>query len=451
MLFKTPELTPEMLRKLVALDELREKLGEEITTFGPWLGTLRREVKANSVESSVSIEGYSVPHADAVALVAGEKAAPSDDENRMAVACYARAMDHVGVLAADPNFKWLDRVILDLHFDACYFQRDKSPGHWRTTPIGVTSKSGPGLAYEGPPGEAVVDLMDEVVRWLEAGDIDSHPVVRAAMAHLHVVSVHPFRDGNGRISRIVQSLVLARDQLVSPEFGSIEDYLASRTPEYYAALGQVQGGAYNPERDASSWVEFCLDAHLEQATKRLAQINEAADRWGALEQIAEEKGWPDRLVVAMEQSLIGGADRMSYSEEADISPATASADFRRLTDAGLVCPGGQRSQHPVFRQRRAERRNTSCLSDDACVIGREVAASQGRFALFVLRVSEQMWRSPLASRAATRMNVSEVRRSAARSRSSSRSERRTSPADVALQPRRPIARTRRQLSPQARA
>ena len=67
--------------------------------------------------------------------------------------------------------------------------------------------------------------MDEVVEWLEHGDLDAHVAVRAAMAHLHVVSVHPFRDGNGRISRIVQSLVLARQGLLAPEFSSIEEYL----------------------------------------------------------------------------------------------------------------------------------------------------------------------------------------------------------------------------------
>ena len=72
--------------------------------------------------------------------------------------------------------------------------------------------------------------MAEVVDWLENEDLDSHVVVRGAMAHLHAVSVHPFRDGNGRISRIAQSLVLAREGFVSPEFGSIEEYLGERTP-----------------------------------------------------------------------------------------------------------------------------------------------------------------------------------------------------------------------------
>ena len=137
------------------------------------------------------------------------------DENRLAVASYARAMDHVGVMALDPTFEWADRVILDLHFDACYFQRDKSPGHWRTGPIGVTAPRRD-ARLPGPDAEEVVPLMREVVEWLRTSDPEEHVVVRAAMAHLHVVSVHPFRDGNGRISRIVQSLVLARDGLLSP-------------------------------------------------------------------------------------------------------------------------------------------------------------------------------------------------------------------------------------------
>jgi Fic family protein len=304
------------------------------------MGTLRRLVRATSVESSTSIEGFHVSPEDAVALVSGEETPEPEEESRMAVACYARAMDHVGVMAGDPVFRWLDRVILDLHFDACYFQRDKSPGLWRTGPIGVTEGNG-GLLYEGPDGEDVPGLMAEVVDWLESGDLDVHVVVRAAMAHLNVVSVHPFRDGNGRISRIVQSLVLAREGLVSPEFASIEEYLGEHTPDYYAALQEAQGGRYQPERDAFVWVAFCVEAHLAQARQHLAQIEEAGARWGFLEELVERRSWPDRLVIALEQSLVGGSDRTSYSEEADVSPATASADFRRLVDAGLVQQRGR--------------------------------------------------------------------------------------------------------------
>jgi Fic family protein len=161
------------------------------------------------------------------------------------------------------------------------------------------------------------------------------------MAHLHLVSVHPFRDGNGRISRIVQSLVLARDGLLAPEFGSIEEHLRGNTDAYYATLKRVQGGRYQPERDASPWVRFCVAAHLEQARARLAQMDHAGARWALLEELAGGRGWPDRLVVALERSLFGKADRGSYADEADVSPATASADFRRLLDAGLIVQEGK--------------------------------------------------------------------------------------------------------------
>src|SRR5215212_2809100 len=257
MIFRTPYIKPDLQEELEELDSLRERLGTEVRTRSRWLGALRRQVRASSIGSSTSIEGFTVSSTEALALTSGRKIADQDDEDRQAVACYARAMDHVGTMAVDPGFRWLDRVILDLHFEACYFQRDKDPGLWRTGPIGVTGTDG-SLEYRGP-----------------------------------------FRDGNGRISRIVQSLVLARGGLGSPEFFSIEDHLGSHTQEYYAALRETQGGSYQPQRDATGWVAFCLDAHLAQARQRLRQIEQAAARWELLEDLATRRGWPDRMVIGL--------------------------------------------------------------------------------------------------------------------------------------------------------
>ena len=183
--------------------------------------------------------------------------------------------------------------------------------------------------------------MDEVVDWLEHGDLSAHVVVRAAMAHLHVVSVHPFRDGNGRISRIIQSLVLAREGLPSPEFSSIEEYLGHNTQQYYTVLQQVQGRRYQPRRDAAPWVRFCVMAHLAQARRRLEQIALAGARWASLEELAESRGWPGRIVIALEKSFFDGAERAAYASEADISLPTASSDLRRLVDTGFVVQRGR--------------------------------------------------------------------------------------------------------------
>ena len=84
-----------------------------------------------------------------------------------------------------------------------------------------------------------------------------------------------------------------------------------------------------------------MEAHISQARQRLAQIDAAATRWEFLERTAAQRGWPERFVIALEQSLTGGADRATYSAQADVSPTTASIDLRRLVDSGLVQPRGR--------------------------------------------------------------------------------------------------------------
>jgi Fic family protein len=341
MIFRTPSTSEAIARQLAELDELRKRLDDQAAIAGAWLGSLRRQWRASSAESSIEIEGFRVPADETIAVATGNEPLDPEDDDRMALSCYARAMDHVGVMSDDPAFRWVERVVLDLHFDACYFQKDKDPGLYRRSGIEVTSPRGGPPAYVGPPYEEVPKLMGEVIAWLDHGDVDAHVAVRAAMAHLHLVSVHPFRDGNGRISRIVQSLVLAREGLLAPEFVSIEEYLGRNTDAYYAALQKVQGGSYQPERDAAPWVRFCVEAHLEQARRRLEQIAEAAKRWSFLEKLVEQRKWPDRLVIALELSLFQGVDRASYAAVADVSAPTASNDFRRLLDAGLVVQQGK--------------------------------------------------------------------------------------------------------------
>ena len=117
----------------------------------------------------------------------------------------------------------------------------------------------------------------------------------------------------------MQSLVLARAGLLAPEFSSIEEYLGRHTGDYYRALQRAQGGSYQPHRDATAWVRFCVAAHIRQARERLAQIAAATTRWAALEELVESRGWPDRLVIALEQSLFEGVERKAYAAEADVS------------------------------------------------------------------------------------------------------------------------------------
>jgi len=74
---------------------------------------------------------------------------------------------------------------------------------------------------------------------------------------------------------------------------------------------------------------------------RLEQLAEVGRRWAYLEALVERRGWPDRLVIALEQSLFRGTERAAYASEADVSDATASGDLRRLLDAGLIVRRGR--------------------------------------------------------------------------------------------------------------
>ena len=130
-------------------------------------------------------------------------------------------------------------------------------------------------------------------------------------------------------------------RLLSPEFASIEEYLSEHTPDYYGVLQAVQGGSYQPKRDATPWISFCIEAHVVQARRRLRQLQEAAARWNHLERLVEDRGWPDRFVIALEQALRGGTNRTRYSEEGQVSAGSATNDFRRLVDARLITQVGR--------------------------------------------------------------------------------------------------------------
>src|SRR5699024_4556407 len=97
--------------------------------------------------------------------------------------------------------------------------------------------------------DAVPGLMGEylaALAELAAGDV--HPMVQGAMAHLNLVMIHPFSDGNGRMSRIVQSYMLYREQVAEAQFVSIEEYLGRNTSAYYDILARTAPATTDRDR-----------------------------------------------------------------------------------------------------------------------------------------------------------------------------------------------------------
>jgi Fic family protein len=163
------------------------------------------------------------------------------------------------------------------------------------------------------------------------------------MAHLNLVTVHPFSDGNGRMARALQTLIIARSGISAPEFSSIEEYLRAHTAEYYQVLSDVGTAGWNPGRDASPWVRFSLTAHFRQATLVMRRSDHIQQLWDKLEQAVNKLGLPERCILALADAAVGYRIRnVTYRAAAQVSDQVASRDLREIVKAGLLVAAGEK-------------------------------------------------------------------------------------------------------------
>jgi Fic family protein len=240
-LFETPVPDEKETAVLLEIESLKASLKYATAQPRRWTGLLRRNAFARAVRGSNSIEGYNVSMEDAIAAVEGDEPTAPRDEAWLAVAGYRMALTFVLQKAEDPHFKYSEEGIKALHYMMVGWDLSKHPGRWRPGPIFVRNESTGDQVYEGPPAEGVQPLVAELVDRLNSSDPDN-AIILGAMAHLNLVMIHPFSDGNGRMARGLQTLVLARSGTLSPHFCSIEEYLGRNTQSYYDVLADVGGG-----------------------------------------------------------------------------------------------------------------------------------------------------------------------------------------------------------------
>jgi Fic family protein len=189
----------------------------------------------------------------------------------------------------------------------------------------------------------IPELIDALVLELEQMRSDVPAIVQAAMAHLNLVMVHPYSDGNGRMARCLQTLVLARTGDLRPELCSIEEYLGRNTRAYFDVLGEVGQGSWHPDNDARPWVRFCLRAHFIQVTRVLRRSREMHRLWDALEVELRGRRLPERVAFALSDAALGYRVRNStYRAPAEVSDQQASRDLALLVREGLLVAHGEK-------------------------------------------------------------------------------------------------------------
>jgi Fic family protein len=216
MLHVTPEIGAAEARVIDSIEDVKNKLRLNLHEPRRWIGSLRRLAFARVIQGSNSIEGYDAAPDDAAAVALGEEPLDTNDETRLALAGYRDAMTYVLQLATDPDddFTYSTQLIKALHFMMTSHSLNNSPGKWRPRAIFVRKEQTGEIVYEGPEWDVMPSLMAELVDQLNDDDGTPAPV-RAAMALLSLVMIHPFRDGNGRMARCVRLRPLRRpEQLI---------------------------------------------------------------------------------------------------------------------------------------------------------------------------------------------------------------------------------------------
>jgi Fic family protein len=375
MIFQIPQLAHDDEAVLEHIGKQKERLRYLSNSYPRrWNGLLSRNILARAIQGSNSIEGYNVTEEDAIAAAQDDEPMDPKTETWRALIGYREALTYIINLGTDPYFEYHPQLVRSLHFMMISYNISKHPGQWRPGSISVINEDNGQIVYEGPDVELIPDLMNELINQLRHS-AEIPVIIRAAMAHLNLTMIHPFSDGNGRMARALQTLVLARDGTPHPIFSSIEEWLGRNRQAYYDVLSVVGKGKWNPNNDVLPWVRFCLRAHYQQMTTIIKRDDEMGKVWKELTRLTRKEKLPERCDIPLMDAAYGlRITRQRYMTEANVSEFVASRDLKRLSDLGMLLRSGEKRGRfyvgsPELRHIRATVRDNSLAPDPYKIIG----------------------------------------------------------------------------------
>ena len=222
-------------------------------------------------------------------------------------------------------------------------------GAWRDAPMQIVSGAygKQKIHFEAPPPERLEAEMAAFFTWWgdSQGKLDG--ILRAALAHLYFVTIHPFDDGNGRLSRAIADMALAQDESIGKRYYSLSAQIMKERDAYYAMLEKTQAG----DGDCTEWLLWfigCFDHALIAAEATLAVILFKTAFWKRhAETVVSErqKKVLNRLLDAGKDGFEGGLSTRKYMGMAKTSRATAWREIEDLLQKKMLrpLPGGGRS------------------------------------------------------------------------------------------------------------
>jgi Fic family protein len=269
---------------------------------------------------------------------------PVDDVTE--VSNYVGAMQH-GLRRIKEGFPVSNRLIRDMHSRLLSRGRGsaKNPGEFRSTQNWLGSADAADSVFVPPPPNLVRDCMGDLETWLHDKPDRTPTLIKAAMAHVQFETIHPFLDGNGRIGRLLITLLLCAEGVLGDPLLYLSLYLKKHRRRYYTLLDKVR-----TEGDWEEWLGFFADGVNETAggavktAQRLVALG-AADR-ERIRSIRRAAGSGLRIHHALQERPVGTATQLA--KRAKLSVPTVIESLRRLEELGIVNEVTGRPRYRVY-------------------------------------------------------------------------------------------------------
>lgn len=276
MSFRTDSLaiTPGILSLIAEIDEFKGAWRALGTLAPERLSALRRVATIESIGSSTRIEGSKLSDKEIERLLSSLEIKSFDSRDEQEVAGYAATMETVFANAAE--IPLTENHIKQLHRDLLIHsgKDERHRGAYKTNTNHVSAFDADGkevgIVFETASPFETPGLMRELMEWTQAELKNGalHPLLVIAIFTVVFLEIHPFQDGNGRLSRILTTLLLLRAGYAYVPYSSLESIIEKTKEQYYLALRQTQGTIRSNKPNWTPWVGYFLKA-LQSQKQRL--------------------------------------------------------------------------------------------------------------------------------------------------------------------------------------
>ena len=276
---KRIKLTSEILSKIAKIDEFKGLWRGSIRLGPQILGRLKQSVIITSTGASTRIEGAKMKDEEVARLLKGIKSRPPKNRDEEENAGYADLLARIF-----DNYKILELTegqILQFHNIMLKFSKkdQEHRGKYKTIDNIVVAKNKKGeeiALFRPTPPYLVKKEMDDILFWAqrELEKKDLHPLLIIANFIFEFLAIHPFHDGNGRLSRALTNFLLLKETYSYISYISLEEIIEDHQTEYYLALRATQKKHKTKDEDITAWVNFFLSTLIEQ-TEKAKKIMEA--------------------------------------------------------------------------------------------------------------------------------------------------------------------------------